>query len=148
MKVKSYKLGFELVPDGCWHSNLRSALPPEIWDKVRKAAYARAHGRCMICGAIGKLEAHERWDYVIDGNYGVQKLADVIAVCRACHEVIHIERTELCGGEERASAHFMKVNDCSYAEYRAERGRANEIHRERNKVYDWGFDISELERFL
>ena len=42
------KLEFELVPEGCWYSNLRSLLKPREWDMVRKDAYARAGGRCMI----------------------------------------------------------------------------------------------------
>ena len=59
-----YKLNFELVPDSCWYSNLRSILTPAQWDVVRKDAYARAEGRCMICGCPAKrLEAHERWEY-------------------------------------------------------------------------------------
>ena len=44
------KLDFELVPDGCWYSNLRSILKPAQWDVVRREAYARANGKCMICG--------------------------------------------------------------------------------------------------
>ena len=59
-----YKLNFELVPDGCWYSNLRSELPKKLWDIVRKDAYARANGNCMICGRPAKrLEAHEKWSY-------------------------------------------------------------------------------------
>ena len=73
-----YKLDFQLVPDGCWYTNLRSALPKETWDRVRKKAYARAGGRCMICGKAGRLEAHEVWEY--DDKKHIQKLADVIAV--------------------------------------------------------------------
>lgn len=58
------KLEFELVPEGCWYSNLRSLLKPREWDMVRKDAYARAGGRCMICGRkTQRLEAHERWEY-------------------------------------------------------------------------------------
>ena len=32
MQKKNYKLNFQLVPDGCWYTNLRSALPREVWD--------------------------------------------------------------------------------------------------------------------
>lgn len=60
---KQYKLSFQLVPDGCWYTNLRSALPKEVWDRLRRAAYARAGGRCSICGKPGRLEAHEVWSY-------------------------------------------------------------------------------------
>jgi len=87
------KLNFELVPDGCWYSNLRSILSPAQWDVVRKEAYARANGRCMICGApSARLEAHERWEY--DEKTHTQKLANVVAICKRCHEVIHIGRTQ------------------------------------------------------
>lgn len=140
------KLRFELVPDSCWYSNLRSILSPAQWDFIRKDAYARAGGKCMICGATARrLEAHERWEY--DEKNAVQKLADVVAVCRSCHEVIHIGRTQLLGGEERACAHFMKVNGCTYAEYRKALGEANEAHRRRNQIPEWRLDINWLQRF-
>lgn len=140
------KLNFELVPDSCWYSNLRSELPKEAWDKIRKKAYARAGGKCMICGAqVTRLEAHEQWEY--DDEKGVQKLVNVVAVCRACHEVIHIGRTQLMGREREASEHFMKVNGCTYAEYRKALGEANEKHRERSRR-EWQPDVSELPKFM
>lgn len=140
------KLEFELVPDSCWYSNLRSVLPKEQWDIVRKKAYARANGRCMICGAPSAgLEAHERWEY--DDRRCVQRLKDIVAVCRSCHEVIHIGRTQLMGREREASEHFMKVNGCGYAEYRKALGEANALHRERSRK-EWQLDISKLNDYL
>lgn len=100
----------------------------------------------MICGAEGRLEAHERWSY--DERNAVQKLEDVIAVCRKCHAVIHIGRTQLTGGEREAEAHFMKVNGCSYADYRRALGEANEAHRRRNRVGEWKLDLSVLKELL
>jgi len=141
-----FKLNFELVPDSCWYSNLRSILSPAQWDVVRREAYARADGRCMICGAkTGRLEAHERWEY--DEAARIQKLADVVAVCRSCHEVIHIGRTQLTGREDAACDHFMKVNGCTYADYRRALGEANEAHRRRNLVPEWKLDLSYLKKF-
>lgn len=140
-----YKLNFELVPDSCWYSNLRSILKPEQWDRVRRIAYARADGRCRICGAPSpRLEAHERWAY--DEDTHTQILTDVVAVCRRCHEVIHIGRTQLMGREEEAANWFMRVNDCTYADYRAALGKANEDHRRRNLVPEWKLDISWLNK--
>lgn len=140
------KLNFELVPDCCWYSNLRSILSPAQWDTVRKEAYSRAGGRCMICEAkTSRLEAHERWEY--DEENRVQRLSAVVAVCRACHEVIHIGRTQLLGNEERAAEHFMKVNGCTYAEYRKALGEANATHRRRNQIPEWSLDLSYLKKF-
>ncbi len=140
------KLNFELVPDSCWYSNLRSILSPAQWDAVRKEAYSRSGGKCMICGRRAvRLEAHEQWEY--DEKNSVQKLKDVVAVCRDCHEVIHIGRTQLKGDEKKASEHFMKVNGCGYADYRKALGEANETHRRRNEVPEWKIDLSYLKKF-
>lgn len=142
-----FKLNFELVPDSCWYSNLRSVLTPAQWNAVRFAAYRRAGGRCAVCGApSNRLEAHERWAYNEEKH--IQKLTDVVAVCKACHEVIHIGRTSLLGGERRAGEHFMKVNGCGYADYRRALGEANEAHRRRNAVPEWGLDLSVLPDLL
>lgn len=141
------KLNFELVPDSCWYSNLRSILSPAQWDFIRKDAYKRAGGKCMICGAPkNRLEAHERWEY--DEETATQKLVDVVAVCHTCHEVIHIGRTQLMGREKEACEHFMKVNGCSYADYRKALGEANEAHIRRNKIPEWKLDLTYLQRYI
>lgn len=139
------KLDFELIPDGCWGSNLRTVLPPEMWNAIRKDAYARAGGKCAICGDMTRLEAHERWSY--DEERGIQKLEDVIAVCPLCHAVIHIGRTQLKGDERAACAHYMKVNGVGYAEYLHALGEANKVHARRNRVPEWTLDLGWLRRF-
>lgn len=101
----------------------------------------------MICGVkTQRLEAHEQWSY--DEENAVQSLKSVIAVCRPCHEVIHIGRTQLAGRAREAEEHFMRVNGCSYAEYRKALGEANETHRRRNLVPEWKLDITALKDFL
>lgn len=143
----SYKLDFELVPDGCWYSNLRSILSKKQWDFLRQDAKERSNGCCAICGKkTDKLDAHEKWSYDID--LGVQKLEDIIAVCKDCHSVIHIGYTQLKGNEERAEKHFMKVNECNYAEYRNALGKANELHKKRNQVSEWKLDLTYLKKFV
>ncbi|MBR4943618.1 MAG: HNH endonuclease [Clostridia bacterium] len=141
---KEYKLTFELVPEECWYCNLRSILKAKDWDTVRRDAYARANGRCMICGRPAKrLEAHEKWSY--DEERAVQKLEDVVALCHNCHEVKHISRTQLIGRGAEAMEHFMKVNKCSQMEYHSALGEANEEYFRRNRVEGWSTDISWLE---
>lgn len=140
------KLDFELVPDSCWYSNLRSILSKKQWDVVRREAYARANGRCMICGRKAtRLEAHERWRY--DTDTCTQVLDDVIAVCRSCHSVIHIGRTQLLGDEEKAIKHFCYVNGCGYPDYIKALGAANARHAELNRVGEWKLDLSYLKKF-
>ena len=145
MQKKTYKLNFQLVPDGCWGANLRSALPKEVWDRLRRAAYARAGGKCSICGRPGRLEAHEVWEY--DDEKHVQSLQNIIAVCPACHAVIHIGRTSMLGREPEAQAHFMKVNGCTQSEYHAALGEANRVHAERSR-HEWLTRIDRLKDLL
>ena len=141
-----YKLNFEIVPEGCWGSNLRNILSKQAWDFLREDAKERAGGKCVICGKkTDRLDAHERWSY--DKENGIQKLEDIIAVCKDCHSVIHIGFTQLKGNEQKAEEHFMKVNNCSYAEYRKALGEANERHRELNKVGEWKLDLTYLSRY-
>lgn len=139
-------LNFELVPDSCWYSNLRSMLSQKQWDFIRKDAYARSGGKCVFCGAKGRLEAHEQWDY--DEENAVQKLKDVIAVCPKCHEVIHIGRTQLLGKDREAEEQFMKVNRCTYADFKKALAQANVDHIRRNKVAEWKIDLSYLKRYV
>lgn len=144
---KTRKLNFEILPDGCWGSNLRTILSKKQWDFIKKDAKIRAQGKCVICGKkTDKFDAHERW--VFDEENGVQILQDVIAICKDCHSTIHIGRTQLLGNVERAENHYIKVNGCSYAEMRADLGKANEEHKRRNLVSEWKLDISWLKRFV
>ena len=142
-----YKLNFELVPDGCWYSNLRTLLSKKQWDYIRAEAKDRADGKCMICGRkTNRLEAHERWSY--DEQNAVQKLEDILSVCHDCHSVIHIGFTQLKGNAVRAEEHFQKVNGCSYAEFRKALGEANEIHQRLNKIPEWKLDLTYLARYI
>ena len=137
----------ELVPDGCWYSNLRTILSKKQWDFLKADAKERANGKCMICGKETKyLDAHEKWSY--DRNKRTQKLEDILAVCKDCHSVIHMERTQLLGNAERAENHFMAVNKCSYVEMRKAMGEANEEHQKNNQVSEWLLDLSYLKRFV
>ena len=141
------KLNFELVPDSCQGDALRHRISKEAWDFLRRDAYKRADGKCMICGKQHcRLEAHEKWEYDIDKK--VQKLVDIIAVCKDCHSVIHIGRTQLVGDEERAEKHFMKVNNCTYSEYRQALGKANEKHRQLNLIEEWLLDLTFLKKYV
>ncbi len=141
------KLEFELVPDGCWGFNLRTILSKSQWDFLKGEAKEKAQGKCMICGVkTARLEAHEKWSY--NEQTATQKLEDVVAVCKDCHSVIHIGRTQLKGDEQRAERHYMKVNNCSYAEYRKELGKANEIHKRRNQIPEWKLDLTYLKKYV
>ena len=142
--MQKWKLDFEMVPEECWGYSLYHILPKEKWDIVRKDAYKRAGYQCRICGAKGKLEAHEKWSY--DEQKALQKLEDVLALCHACHEVKHISRTQLVGRGNEAMEHFMRVNGCTQSDFHAALGDANAAYLRRNKIEGWTTDVSWLAR--
>ena len=139
---KEWKLTIELVPESCWYVTLRSVLKASDWDKIRRDAYARARGKCTVCGRYTKrLEAHETWSY--NEELCLQKLEDVRALCHSCHEVKHIGRAQLLGRGMEAMEHFMKVNECSQADFHGALQEANEWQR-RTRNVEWTTDISWL----
>ena len=144
--MSKIKLNFELIPSGAWNFNLRTQLTKKAWDFIRKTAYSESGFKCKICGANAKrLEAHEKWHF--DKDKHIQKLEDVVAVCHNCHLVIHIGRTQLLGQEDRAIAHFKKVNNLDYQGYISCLKKANEENIELSKIDDWVLDLEYLKRY-
>ena len=141
------KLDFEIMPTGAWNNNLRTVFSKSAWDFLRKDAYERAGHKCSICGCKPKrLEAHERWEF--DKVTAKQKLVDIIAVCHACHSVIHIGRTQVLGFEDRAIKHFKKVNGCDYQGYISALKKANEKNLDLSTVSEWNLDLEWIKRYL
>lgn len=138
------KLSIELVPETCFNSNLRSILKKSEWDKIRRKVYALAGNKCEICGASGRLEAHEIWDY--DDINKVQKLVGLISLCSPCHLVKHIGFAQLQGKEEIAIMHLMKINNINRKEAEEYINKELKIWEERSK-YEWKQNISYLEEF-
>lgn len=138
------KLAIELVPETAWYANLRSELPKDVWDRLRRESYQRANYRCEICGGVGRthpVECHEVWQY--NDKTHVQKLVRLITLCPACHEVKHIGRAEVVGRYQPALKHFMQVNQLSLVQARQYIEDAVELWRERSE-YDWQIDLSNL----
>ena len=145
--MDKFKLNFEILPSGAFNNNLRTVLSKKAWDFIRKDAYSRANGKCSICGRpVTRLEAHEKW--VFDKEKRLQKLEDVVAVCHACHSVIHIARTQVLGFEDEAIKHFKKVNSCDYQGYINALSEATQKSVDLSVVDEWLLDLTWLERFL
>ncbi len=139
-------LVLELVPATSWGDNLRSRLRPYQWDRVRRATYLGADGRCEICGGVGTrhpVEAHEVWDY--DDVRHVQTLVGMIALCPLCHSAKHIGFTMSAhpGGPEylaRVIEHICRVNRWSTAQFERDLQRAM-AQWERRSRHQWTLDI-------
>jgi len=144
--MKDPPLTVELVPSTVWGANLRSELPKDQWDLLRKACYAKAHHRCEVCGGKGPrhpVECHEVWSY--DDDTHVQKLVRLISLCPSCHEVKHFGRTELLGRRAQAVAHLMQVNNWTRRQVESHLRSAAELWEDRSK-HQWTLDISWVER--
>lgn len=139
------KLFIELVPSTSWYDNLRKVLPQEEWDKIRKKSYKDAGHKCTICGANGKLNCHEVWNY--NDETHTQKLEGFIALCDLCHHVKHIGLAGILSLKgaldyEKVIEHFMKVNECDRRTFDEHKKRAFEEWHERSK-HDWHMDLGE-----
>ncbi len=145
--MKELKLNFEIIPTGAWGFNLRTQLSKRAWDFIRKDAYSKANGKCQICGTYRKrLEAHEEWDF--NKETKTQRLTGVIALCHSCHQVKHIGRTQAIGEEDKAIAHFKRVNNTDYQGYIKALKEANDKNIELSSVYEWLLDLSYLKTYV
>ena len=133
----------DLVPKGCWFKNVRTNVSPSDWDSIRKTVYKRAGFACEICGAKGRLEAHERWSY--DDETHVQKLVRLIALCPDCHMVTHFGLASLRGKEKEAVAHFKKVSGLSYSDIKAHVEDAFDQWKKRSR-HSYRLDLSMIEK--
>ena len=105
------KLTVSLTPRACWGQNMRSILPKDAWDKVRRYAYARAGYQCEICGMKGQVFAHE--DYTYDHQRRLQILVGIKCICKACHTIKNwgiTSRRLSTEQQHKAMSHFVDVN--------------------------------------
>lgn len=109
--MQNLKIHIELVPKTCWFSNVRSQVNSDDWDWLRKQAYKAANHQCEVCGAKGRLEAHEIWHY--DDQKLIQKLHGITAVCKPCHELYHLGFASINGKLPQAMKRLAKVNSWS-----------------------------------
>jgi hypothetical protein len=101
---------------------------------------------CHICGAkCRSLDAHEMWEF--DEENSIQRLVDIIGICKPCHNTIHYGLAEVIGKAKEAREQFMKVNNCDdFMEFEMELVRAQGDFIRRSKIKDWKLDISLIER--
>jgi hypothetical protein len=136
------KLTIELVPRPLWGINLHKSRSG--WDKLRKQVYAHYNYQCGICRAENiTLYCHEIWQY--DDTLHIQKLIGFIALCNMCNLCKHMGRADALAGEgkldfKKVIEHFVRVNQCSYEEYKTYRKEAFNTWSEQNK-YSWTTDF-------
>lgn len=141
-------LTIELVPSTVWYSNLRSELPKEQWDCLRKACYRKAGYVCEICGGKGPkwpVECHEIWDF--NDERRTQTLTGLVALCPDCHSVKHIGLAGKRGRGREARDHLVKVNGWSREQANSYIRKSFEVWEERSR-HEWTLDISWISQHL
>lgn len=137
-----------MIPTSTFGINLRSLIP-EAWPKISREYRADFGNRCQVCGSGSKVECHEDWEYVFNASSrsgsGIQRLRRLAALCRNCHELKHLGKTEMSGRTEQAMRHLAFVNGWTLGE--AERAaRKAWADWELRNCFDWKLDVSWAER--
>jgi hypothetical protein len=133
----------DMVPKSAWCSNLRSLLSALEWKRVQQASFRRARWRCECCGGKGPqwpVECHERWSFGADG---VQRLADVLALCPDCHEATHMGLAQVKGRLAEALGHYSRVNKIPVERAHGQFDQAADVWKSRS-AKTWLFDVGHL----
>ena len=140
--MQPLKIHIDLVPKNCWFSNVRSQVSVADWDWLRRQAYKAAGHKCEVCGAKGRLEAHEIWHY--DDKKLIQKLHGITAVCKQCHELYHLGFTATQGKLPQALKRLAKVNSWTTEETKQYVDIVFEIWMDRSRK-NWTLDLKLLD---
>lgn len=142
----SLKLTIELVPETCWHENLRRIMSRKDWDTVRRNTYAASGHKCDVCGETdSQLNCHEIWQY--DDEHYIQTLKGFTTLCTMCHHVKHIAFAGILANQgkldfDKVVEHFMKVNGCGKEIFKQHAIEANEVWKKRS-AHEWQTDLGE-----
>ncbi len=149
-KGEELKLRIELVPSTSWYENLRKHMTEKSWDTIRKKVYADYGHKCAICGAEGRLNCHEIWEY--DDRKHIQELAGFIALCDLCHHVKHIGLAGILASKgeldyEKIVEHFCRVNNCDKHTFERHREMAFDQWQKRSQ-HKWRVDLGEYKEVI
>jgi hypothetical protein len=139
---RSYGAGLfvDLIPKSSWFDNVRAAVDPADWDRLRHHVYRRAGYRCEACRTNRfRLEAHERFAY--EAQAGVQRLVRLICLCHWCHTATHMGLAGLRGVQDQALAHLMTVTGMNPAEANEHVSEAFARWERRSQI-PWHVDLS------
>lgn len=136
----------DMLPTSSWESNLRFALKPEEWDRLRRFCYQAAGNACVACGSRGEphVEAHEGWSF--DEKTGVQKLKALLCLCPTCHKAKHLGFANRIGRLQQVLARLQWLNDWDDVQLRQGLA-AVEARQEALSARTWTLDLSFLRSY-
>jgi hypothetical protein len=123
-------------------TNARSAVSRRDWDTIRYKVYARTGNTCECCGVHGRMEAHERWQFLTE-PIRIQKLVRLISLCHFCHESTHMGLASINGRKKQAMKHLSRVTGLRGSYLDSHVSEAWALWIERSK-HTWELDVSML----
>lgn len=132
----------EMLPVTTWEQNIRHLQGQDTWDRMRKHAYRAVGFRCEICGAGGRLEAHEAWELV--NETCVQRLIGIQALCPLCHKGHHLGIARRLGMLGDVHRQLRYVNRWSASELAKQVAEAYDVWEQRCQ-WPWAVDFSWLQ---
>ena len=136
-----------MIPRSMFGVNLR-ALIPEAWKKISREFRGDFGNRCQVCGGA-PVECHEDWDYIFDASArsdaGIQRLRRLTCLCRDCHALKHLGKTNVQGKTEAAMRHLAFVNGWR-VQIAYEQANEAWADWERRNGFQWTLDVSFAEQ--
>lgn len=137
----------EMHPRGLWGASLINLLDERGHRAVRQHAYILAGYVCEACGsAHGAMEAWEIWSYHApsqDRAPGTMRLERVACLCKACHEMVRLDRAAKAKRSEEGYARMRTLNAWSDDEHMAYLDWARRLYAYRSGL-SWQLDLSAL----
>jgi len=124
------------VPEPIKGVNLSNLAKPEAWKRLRRKVLDAGAGRCAVCRVQGRLNCHEKWQYVekrrvvgvvrVEGisdrperwklyaeSPAVARLVGFEALCSLCHAVRHFDNVDRWGpgGPKKIAGRREKVEE-------------------------------------
>lgn len=130
----------DLIPSTSWSASLANMLSVSAWGKIRDECILSA-GACEECGALDRLECHEKWSY--NETNGIQALNGFKALCRDCHETCHLGLASLKGRFERAFDRLAIINRLEKTELNSFLSKIKRKYYRRSDI-EWVLDLSYL----
>src|SRR5207253_10007824 len=76
------------------------------WNTLRIKTLSYAHHRCAAGGAAKPLDCHEHWTF----SNRVARVTKLVALCRRCHDTVHLSPDLPTAVFNRLARHWCRVN--------------------------------------
>lgn len=134
----------DLIPSSSWGSSLANLMSDKQWAYLRDLVITANSGYCQFCGSGHSIEAHEYWQYhepVNKDHFGVQKLVNIMPLCKKCHFTQHLGFASQINKLDETLFRLSYINRLTKAEMSSYVKFISERYERRSKV-NWLLDLT------